>query len=321
MESLKLTLLGPEYVTAGFRGSQLRACAVITNQGDHAVPIRGAHLVGSETKRRISWMTTAPASIDAGASVDCPIRRPWRTARRLRRDPALYLEVERDSRQTVRSAEVEIEDTREWTPEDEVKAALIVPVVGILWWFLYVPLLDLPRAPQVVAWALLATACAATCSVFYVALWRGDAMQGIGLAIGRGRRVRPLTEVLLTSVAVWFVLTAPFAFGTYLIDGELADGTRMDRYFEAISLYAWHAADVLPFVKATDTLKWDEPLRDYSHATGALLLLYKLLVLAPVVAAGQAAWRLRTPHEPPENAVPEATSHAADVPGAQGAGT
>ena len=136
-------------------------------------------------------------------------------------------------------------------------------------------------------------------------------MRGIGLAIGPGRRVRPLTEVLLTSVAVWFVLTAPFAFGTYLIDGEPsgADGTRMDHYFEAIGLYAWHAADVLPFVKATDTLQWDEPLRDYSHATGALLLLYKLLVLAPVVAAAQAVG-LRTANEPPENAVPEATLHA-----------
>jgi hypothetical protein len=55
----------------------------------------------------------------------------------------------------------------------------------------------------------------------------------------------------------------------------------------------WNAFDVVPFVNATDTLKWKEPLANYGTTTGVLLLLYKGLVLAPVVAAARAAWRGR----------------------------
>jgi hypothetical protein len=261
-------------------------------------------------------------------------------ARRLRRS-GLFLEVECEGGQWMRSGEVEIDDVRTWTLADEIKAAIGVLVLGILWWFMpWGLLLNLPRAPQIIAWALFTASAGWLCSVFYALLWRGESMWGTGLAIGPQRRVRPLTDVLLTSVAVWFVLTAPFAFATYLIDGQQlgVDGTAFTganhRYFEAIGLYAWHAVDVLPFVEATKTLNWTEPVQDYSRATGALLLLYKGLVLAPVVAAARAAWRARAPreprlqdgpsvlaHTPPENIPPEATSHPAEVPRTGRSGT
>lgn len=54
--------------------------------------------------------------------------------------------------------------------------------------------------------------------------------------------------------------------------------------------------DVLLFVEATDTRTWNEPLEYYSRTTGfllLLLLLYKGLVLAPVLAAAATAWRGR----------------------------
>ena len=94
-----------------------------------------------------------------------------------------------------------------------------------------------------------------------------------------------------------------------------------EAFYKASDEYAWQAADVMPFINATDTLNWTEPSdrwkqpkdaraaqadgrdtrsRDagaaqtssggYSDATGGLLLIYKLLVLAPVLAAARLAW-------------------------------
>jgi len=63
---------------------------------------------------------------------------------------------------------------------------------------------------------------------------------------------------------------------------------RIDR---ASALYLWHLFDALPFVKATDTLNWKEPVARYSGVTGTLLLLYKTLVLLPGVLAARHAWQ------------------------------
>ena len=64
---------------------------------------------------------------------------------------------------------------------------------------------------------------------------------------------------------------------------------------------------MVPFVNATETLNWTEPARGwtepgegdsapraasagYSTATGVLLVIYKILVLAPLLAAARLAW-------------------------------
>jgi len=179
-------------------------------------------------------------------------------ARSLRRDSGLFLEAECEDGLWVRSAEVGIDDVRTWTPAEEIKAAGGVLLMWIVWWFAAWGLLRrLPSVPQVVGLVFFAALTAFLCSGYYVRLWRGEAAWGTGLAIWSQRRVRPLTDVLLTSVAVWVLLTPPFALATYLIDGQQlgVDGAAFTganhRYFDAISLYAWHAVDVLPFVEAT----------------------------------------------------------------------
>jgi integrase len=59
-------------------------------------------------------------------------------------------------------------------------------------------------------------------------------------------------DIAVTTVAVWFLLTGPFTFGTYLSDRdrllaqlEPKDQTR-DASYKATDQYGWHAADVLP---------------------------------------------------------------------------
>jgi hypothetical protein len=293
VQSLELTLQRRTQETAAYLGPHLDA--LISNTGADPVAVSNAQLVGTETKTQVPWVTTAPKRISAGESIDRPISLTWRQARRLRHDPSLVLELETAGGERIHSAAVATAGIETWTPAEEVKAALGALLLGVVWWFFpWWLLIDAPAVVQLAAWAVCAAGTAYTCLEFYVLLWRGQPAWGTGLAIGRTRRIRPFTDVVLTSVAVCFVLTAPFAFATFMLDAEGREG-----YLDALSLYAWHAFDVLPFVNATDTLNWAEPLEDHSTTTGILLLLYKGLVLAPVVAAARAAWQARRPDQRP----------------------
>jgi hypothetical protein len=317
-QTLELEFWRPEQVPAAYLGPHLRA--VIRNRGECPLRIQCVRLVGCKSQTEVVKVTEAPVTVRAGQSVSYAITLTWGTGRRLRREAAVVLEVEveGDDGQSARSDALEIEDVETWTPAEEVKAALGTLLVGVVWLFImWGALLKLPHALRTIAWPLAALFTVLVCSQFYARLWRGDSMWGTALTVGLQRRVGPLTDVLLTSVAVWVLLTAPFAFVTYLIDGHnfgvgaagtLFTGER-ERYFEAIGLYAWHAVDVLPFIQATTTLHWTEPVQDYSRATGALLVLYKALVLAPVVAASVAAWRGRARREPRTQDGPGAFVH------------
>jgi hypothetical protein len=256
--------------------------------------VRRAELVGTSTPTSVPGVTD---TIDPGDSVEGAITLTWSAVRGLQPDSELILEVECDDGRTERSAAVEAAGIETWTPGEELRAAVGVVLLGFVWWVMpWGVILDLPEWIQLPVWAVFAGAAVWICSDFYARLWRGRPGWGTALAIGPSRRVRRVTDVLLTSLAVWFLLTAPFAFTTYMIDTArlpIDNSSPTSLYFDAIGLYVWHAVDVLPFVQATDTLNWDEPLPDYSRATGVLLLLYKGLVLAPVVAAAGAAWRGR----------------------------
>jgi hypothetical protein len=146
---------------------------------------------------------------------------------------------------------------------------------------------------QLVAWAVCATLTAWLCSDFYGAALARRPRGGTRLAIWPTRRVRPFTDVVLTSVAVGLILTAPFAFATFMLDAGRLGADPAHQYPNALALYEWHAVDVLPFVNATDTLRWNQPVDGYSTTTGVLLLLYKGSRPRAGRAAARAAWRGR----------------------------
>jgi hypothetical protein len=290
VESLKLTLLRRDPGPAAYLGPHLDAR--IRNPGWDEVTVRGAQLVGTETETRVPVATTL-RTIDAGESVDRQITLPWSAARRLRKDRFVALELECDGGVLVCSDRVPTDGIQTWTPGQEVKAAAGVLGTGVVWWLMWRALVQAAGWVQLVLGAVGAALMARVCWEFYAQLWRGGAVWGTGVAIGPTRRVRPFTDVVLTSVGVWLVLTPPFAFATFMIDaGQLGAGAA-GRFADALGLYVWNALNVLPFVDATDTLNWTEPVEDYSTATGVLLLLYKGLVLAPLIAAARAAWRSR----------------------------
>jgi hypothetical protein len=140
------------------------------------------------------------------------------------------------------------------------------------------------------------------CGWFYRRLWRGERLSGTGMFAPPD--LGAATDIALSTVVVWFLLTAPFAFGTYLSDRdrllaqlEPKEQTR-DAFYKATDQYAWHAVDVVPFINATETLNWTEPARHwkerrrgeatpqtssagYSTATGVLLVIYKISCSRP----------------------------------------
>jgi hypothetical protein len=188
-----------------------------------------------------------------------------------------------------------------------VLATVMVVVAGRLLWYVWSSVTTWPSGARIAVWAVgFGVTLLGTGLLFYRRLWRGDPLAGTGVFAPRGIGVA--TETALATLGIWFFLTAPFAFGTYLSERErllaqLAPGEQTaDAFDKAASEYAWQAVDVLPFIKATETLNWTEPARHwrdatdadagagYSTQTGVLLVLYKILVLAPVLAAGRIAW-------------------------------
>jgi hypothetical protein len=51
------------------------------------------------------------------------------------------------------------------------------------------------------------------------------------------------------------------------------------------NFYLWHFVDAIPLLKVTSTLRWAEPLKYDNGAIGFLLLLFKIVVISPVIAS------------------------------------
>jgi hypothetical protein len=51
------------------------------------------------------------------------------------------------------------------------------------------------------------------------------------------------------------------------------------------ALYLWHLLDAVPWANITETVRWREPGGSRNWLAGVLLVMYKLMVLTPVVAA------------------------------------
>lgn len=59
----------------------------------------------------------------------------------------------------------------------------------------------------------------------------------------------------------------------------------------SIAFFLWHFFDAVPLLDLTDTLRWREPLSYRDPWMGAIVVLFKLVVIVPVIAAIRSAWR------------------------------
>jgi hypothetical protein len=136
------------------------------------------------------------------------------------------------------------------------------------------------------------------CRRFYVNAWKGRTLTRTGIVLPANTRVHPVVDALLTVLLVWLVASTVFVLVTSLTDdaslaASAPDMSEQGRFYHAGELYLWQLVNALPIIEATDTLNWEEPVARYSGVTGALLLLYKALVLAPGVFAARNAWKSR----------------------------
>ena len=60
------------------------------------------------------------------------------------------------------------------------------------------------------------------------------------------------------------------------------------------ALYVWHLLNVIPGADIKDTVPWDEPGRNRDRAAGILLVVFKLALLVPVLAALRGVLKART---------------------------
>ena len=111
------------------------------------------------------------------------------------------------------------------------------------------------------------------------------------------RRIGPFAplaysfSVLMTAAAFFGALTtALVARGYIAVDGDPR---------RAIDFYMWHFLDAVPVLKINETLLWNAPLTYHQSRVGLLLLVFKIAVIAPVIAAF-AGYREYTQVRPPE---------------------
>ena len=93
----------------------------------------------------------------------------------------------------------------------------------------------------------------------------------------------------------WFFFTllyvAPGFFGsvTYmLVKIDILPWTPVNQEItssQVSNFYLWHFVDAIPLLKVNSTLRWQEPLTYDNGGIGFLLLLFKIVVISPVIAS------------------------------------
>jgi hypothetical protein len=126
-------------------------------------------------------------------------------------------------------------------------------------------------------------------------VWSEARRRALWLRLRGVDRVTPfLYAFVVASVAV--ILFATLAF--ILSDREVirfgtdpAAAETIAEPADALDFFVWHLLDSIPSFHVTETLRWKEPLGYTDSGVGVLLLAFKIVVLAPIVAAFAGFWR------------------------------
>jgi hypothetical protein len=184
-----------------------------------------------------------------------------------------------------------------WMLSTMVPAVVRLLLVGVApAALLVVATAHVPLALQVLAIVL------ATTWLTFLALQltvEGDAAQA---------RILP-DDRILQVVSLLVLATAVFASATFVLaEHRLVTivGWRSltSPALATVAFYAWHVVDAIPLLDATRALQWSEPLAYQDHRLGVLLVLFKLVIIIPVVGAVRAAWRARNGDAPAEPQAP-----------------
>jgi hypothetical protein len=113
----------------------------------------------------------------------------------------------------------------------------------------------------------------------------------MGLDLSDPEDEQPLVLISLLIVAIGLFASATFVLAERdaitVLNWESVDSPAM----ASVAFYVWHFFDTIPFLNATDALRWAEPLTYKDPLLGVLLLLFKLVIIAPIISALRNALR------------------------------
>lgn len=151
-----------------------------------------------------------------------------------------------------------------------------------------IDLTDFPLAWLLVIVVVLLAAFQVAWCGFVIHLYRG---QGIAFfAAGKlGWRLGFIAafcafflSALAALIAAFAAATAAFQSTDWLTEEPASDGEGF--VWVAVAYYTWHLLDAIPLLKVPDTINWkDAPTSTTDPFGGALLLLFKLLVIIPIL--------------------------------------
>ena len=93
-------------------------------------------------------------------------------------------------------------------------------------------------------------------------------------------------------IALVFFSSVSYALENYgflafslLPNRAVRPGHPMDLYAHLPDFYIWHFLEAIPLLEVNKTLRWEEPLKYTKVGVGWMLLLFKITVIIPVIAA------------------------------------
>lgn len=90
-----------------------------------------------------------------------------------------------------------------------------------------------------------------------------------------------------------------FAVATYVLvsngfkTGIAAANSGEKLFSDLLNFYTWHFLDAIPLLRVNQTLGWDPPLTYKAGTAGLILLLFKIAVIVPVIAAFTGYWKYK----------------------------
>jgi len=95
---------------------------------------------------------------------------------------------------------------------------------------------------------------------------------------------------------------------------RLAPGSSPEVTLASLSdFFLWHFLDAVPLLKITETLKWEVPLTYTSSTVGLIVLVFKAVVILPVISAF--TWYATREKEEPSSEVAIRSAHGVTAAG------
>ena len=149
-------------------------------------------------------------------------------------------------------------------------------------------------APLPVAVVLLACALALF-SFLVLQVSSEPRRRSLWLSLRRADKVTPfLYPFFIAYAAIVLFATSAFVLSDHDVirfGTDPASPAPISQPADALDFFAWHLLDSVPVLSVTETLRWNEPLGYTSGLVGLLLLVFKVLVIVPVIATFVAFWR------------------------------